>query len=36
MTSVEVPHSIASALPSLAIVGGCCGTDARHVSALWD
>jgi homocysteine S-methyltransferase len=23
-------------LPALAIVGGCCGTDARHVSALWD
>ena len=26
---------VAAALPSLAIVGGCCGTDARHVSALW-
>ena len=22
-------------LPSLEIVGGCCGTDARHVAALW-
>lgn len=22
-------------LPSLRIVGGCCGTDARHVAALW-
>jgi len=22
-------------LPSLAIVGGCCGTDSRHVAALW-
>ncbi|MDF1606288.1 homocysteine S-methyltransferase family protein [Nocardioides sp. YIM 152315] len=22
-------------LPSLGIVGGCCGTDARHVAALW-
>jgi homocysteine S-methyltransferase len=22
-------------LPSLTIVGGCCGTDARHVAALW-
>ncbi len=22
-------------LPQLAIVGGCCGTDARHVAALW-
>ncbi len=24
------------ALPALAVVGGCCGTDARHVGALWD
>jgi S-methylmethionine-dependent homocysteine/selenocysteine methylase len=23
-------------LPSLRVVGGCCGTDARHVAALWD
>ena len=23
------------ALPDLSIVGGCCGTDARHVAALW-
>ena len=22
-------------LPNLAVVGGCCGTDARHVGALW-
>ena len=22
-------------LPRLAVVGGCCGTDARHVAALW-
>ena len=22
-------------LPNLAILGGCCGTDARHVAALW-
>jgi homocysteine S-methyltransferase len=22
-------------LPNLALVGGCCGTDARHVAALW-
>lgn len=22
-------------LPGLAIIGGCCGTDARHVAALW-
>jgi homocysteine S-methyltransferase len=29
-------RQVAAELPSLAIVGGCCGTDARHVSALWD
>jgi homocysteine S-methyltransferase len=29
-------RQLASDLPALAIVGGCCGTDARHVSALWD
>jgi homocysteine S-methyltransferase len=23
-------------LPALEVVGGCCGTDARHVAALWD
>jgi homocysteine S-methyltransferase len=23
-------------LPALSIVGGCCGTDARHVAALWN
>ncbi|MGH3317401.1 MAG: homocysteine S-methyltransferase family protein [Nocardioidaceae bacterium] len=22
-------------LPNLAVVGGCCGTDARHVAAMW-
>jgi S-methylmethionine-dependent homocysteine/selenocysteine methylase len=26
---------IADRLPSLRLVGGCCGTDARHVAALW-
>jgi S-methylmethionine-dependent homocysteine/selenocysteine methylase len=26
---------LADDLPALAIVGGCCGTDARHVEALW-
>jgi S-methylmethionine-dependent homocysteine/selenocysteine methylase len=36
------PHELATAqaeleplLPNLAIVGGCCGTDARHVATLW-
>lgn len=26
---------IAALLPNLAIVGGCCGTDTRHVAGLW-
>jgi homocysteine S-methyltransferase len=29
-------RELVTALPALAIVGGCCGTDARHVSALWN
>jgi S-methylmethionine-dependent homocysteine/selenocysteine methylase len=24
-----------ASLPALAVLGGCCGTDARHVAALW-
>jgi homocysteine S-methyltransferase len=28
-------RQLAGELPALAIVGGCCGTDARHVGALW-
>ncbi len=28
-------RQLAGDLPALAIVGGCCGTDARHVEALW-
>lgn len=27
---------LASARPALTILGGCCGTDARHVDALWN
>ena len=27
---------LAADLPALAIVGGYCGTDARHVEALWN
>jgi homocysteine S-methyltransferase len=26
---------LAPSLPALTILGGCCGTDARHVAALW-
>ena len=38
----DLPHLVASAravqerLPSVAVLGGCCGTDSRHVAALWD
>jgi S-methylmethionine-dependent homocysteine/selenocysteine methylase len=28
-------HALRPHLPSLALVGGCCGTDARHVAAMW-
>lgn len=27
--------ALAASLPSLRVVGGCCGTDARHVAAMW-
>ena len=27
--------TLRSSLPRLAVLGGCCGTDARHVAALW-
>jgi homocysteine S-methyltransferase len=29
-------RALAEALPAVRIVGGCCGTDARHVAAMWD
>lgn len=29
-------RDLAAALPGVRIVGGCCGTDARHVAAMWD
>jgi homocysteine S-methyltransferase len=32
----ERHRQLAGDLPALAIVGGCCGTDARHVDALWN
>jgi len=34
----QLAHDIAELrrlLPSVSIVGGCCGTDARHVAAMW-
>lgn len=29
-------RALAETLPAVRIVGGCCGTDARHVAAMWD
>ncbi len=31
----EAARAVRDALPSLRVVGGCCGTDVRHVAALW-
>lgn len=31
----RVQDTLRSRLPNLAVVGGCCGTDARHVAAMW-
>ena len=28
-------HELRRSLPALSIVGGCCGTDTRHVAAMW-
>jgi homocysteine S-methyltransferase len=32
---VPAHRTLEGRLPALEIVGGCCGTDARHVAALW-
>jgi S-methylmethionine-dependent homocysteine/selenocysteine methylase len=32
---VSTHRQLEALLPALEIVGGCCGTDARHVAALW-
>ena len=29
-------NALRAHLPNLAVMGGCCGTDARHVAAMWD
>jgi S-methylmethionine-dependent homocysteine/selenocysteine methylase len=29
-------RSMVTHLPGLQILGGCCGTDVRHVASLWD
>ena len=31
-----VPPSCAERLPNLSVLGGCCGTDHRHVAAVAD
>jgi homocysteine S-methyltransferase len=28
-------NALRTQLPNLALIGGCCGTDARHVAAMW-
>src|SRR4051794_6334667 len=33
---VRASRELRELVPSLSIVGGCCGTDATHVAALWD
>lgn len=29
-------RALAESLPGVRIIGGCCGTDSRHVAAMWD
>ncbi|HEY1644335.1 MAG TPA: homocysteine S-methyltransferase family protein [Streptosporangiaceae bacterium] len=37
ITGLAAEHrQLARDLPALTILGGCCGTDARHVAALWN
>jgi S-methylmethionine-dependent homocysteine/selenocysteine methylase len=32
---VRATNAVREQLPGLAVLGGCCGTDSRHVAALW-
>jgi homocysteine S-methyltransferase len=32
----DAQRALIQALPHLTIIGGCCGTDARHVARMWD
>jgi S-methylmethionine-dependent homocysteine/selenocysteine methylase len=32
---VRATDTVRAELPGLAVLGGCCGTDSRHVAALW-
>ena len=29
-------RALAGSLPAVRIIGGCCGTDARHIAAMWE
>ena len=31
----QAQHALRAHLPNLTLVGGCCGTDSRHVAAMW-
>ncbi|GAA2650747.1 homocysteine S-methyltransferase family protein [Paractinoplanes durhamensis] len=31
----QVQETLRESLPALSLIGGCCGTDARHVAAMW-
>ncbi len=32
---VDSAASMREQTPGLTVIGGCCGTDSRHVAALW-
>lgn len=32
----DAQQRLTAALPALTVLGGCCGTDARHVRAMWE
>ena len=32
---VRATRTLREELPAIAVLGGCCGTDSRHVAALW-
>ena len=34
-TSRPLQDALRAQLPNLTLIGGCCGTDARHVAAMW-
>ena len=34
-TLAEAQRPLLEAFPRLRVLGGCCGTDVRHVAAMW-